>query len=158
VNPGVLIRKANLIVTLILSSHCLKAYKTSNQTNVYPCIPWAVRPSYRVQGRLSWSWVSVAPRAGSSPSAPDAGSAGHTATPARRYTTQSLIGWLTECVIKHRSIDDHNPFNLFNLTKDYSKNFTARKLRTEEHMAVFVVKSFHIQIYGQFIDPSIGYN
>ena len=151
-NQGVLIRKANLIVTLILSSHCLKAYKTSNQTNVYPCIPWAVPPSYRVQGRLSWSWVSVAPRAGSSPSAPGAGSAGHTATPARRYTTQSLIGWLTEWVM-HSSIDDHNPFNLFNLTKDYSKHF-----KREEHMAVFVVKSIHIQIYGQFIDPSIGYN
>jgi len=48
------------------------------------------------------------------------------------------------------SINGHNPYNLFILTIDYSKNFTTVKLLTVtvEHMAMFVVKYIHIQING----------
>jgi len=48
----------------------------------------------------------------------------------------------------HRSIAGHIPYNLLILQKN-SKNFTTMKLLTKEHMAIFVVKSIHIQIIGQ---------
>jgi len=56
----------------------------------------------------------------------------------------------------HRSIAVHNPYNLFILTIVYRKNLTTSYLLTIEHMAMFVVKSIHIQIYGQFMDLSIS--
>ena len=55
----------------------------------------------------------------------------------------------------HRSIAGHNPYNPFILTIVYSKNLTTSWLLTIEHMAMFVVKSIHIQIYGQVMDLSI---
>jgi len=42
----------------------------------------------------------------------------------------------------HRSIAGHNPYNLFNLTIAYSKNFTTLVLLTIERMTLFVVKLF----------------
>ena len=48
----------------------------------------------------------------------------------------------------HRSIAGYNPYNLFILTKDYSKNFTTNKVLTIGHMLMFVVKSINIQING----------
>jgi len=48
----------------------------------------------------------------------------------------------------HRSIAGYNPYNLFILTKDYSKNFTTNNVLTKEHMPMFVVKSIVIQING----------
>jgi len=55
----------------------------------------------------------------------------------------------------HRSISGHNPYTLFILTVDYSKNFTTMQSLTIEHMALFVVKSIYIQIkwsgYGSVI-------
>ena len=48
-----------------------------------------------------------------------------------------------------RSIADHNPYNMFILTIDFSKNSTKIKLLTIEHMAMFVVKSIVIQINGK---------
>ena len=56
----------------------------------------------------------------------------------------------------HRSIAGYNPYNPFILTIVYSKNLTTSWLQTIEHMAMFVVKSIHIQIYGQVMDLSIG--
>jgi len=44
---------------------------------------------------------------------------------------------------------------MFILTIDYSNNFTTNKVLTIEHMAMFVVKSIHIQINGQVMDLSI---
>jgi len=55
----------------------------------------------------------------------------------------------------HRFIAVHNPYNLFILTIVYSKNLTTSYLLTIEHMAMFVVKSIHIQINGQVVDLSI---
>jgi len=50
----------------------------------------------------------------------------------------------------HRSIiAGHNPYNLFILTIDYSKNFTTRLLLTIELMVLIVVKSIVIPINGQ---------
>jgi len=57
----------------------------------------------------------------------------------------------------HRSTAGHNPYNLFILTRVYSKNFPTSYLRTIEHMAMFVVKSIHIQINSQVMDLSIGH-
>jgi len=51
----------------------------------------------------------------------------------------------------HRSIAGYNPYNLFIITIDYSKNFTTRWLLTIGHMSMFVVKSIVIQII------SLGY-
>jgi len=48
----------------------------------------------------------------------------------------------------HRSIAGYNPYNLFILTIDYSKNFTTNKVLTIGHMSMFVVKSIVIQING----------
>jgi len=48
----------------------------------------------------------------------------------------------------HRSSDGHNHYKFFSLPIDYSKNFITRSLQTIEHLAVFVVKSIHIQING----------
>jgi len=56
----------------------------------------------------------------------------------------------------HRSIDSHNPCNPFILTIVYSKKLTTSRLLTIEHMAMFVVKSIHIQFYGQVMDLSIA--
>jgi len=50
--------------------------------------------------------------------------------------------------LMHRSIAGYNPYNLFIITIDYSKNFTTRWLLTIGHMAMFVVKSIVIQIIG----------
>ena len=55
----------------------------------------------------------------------------------------------------HRSIAVRNPNNLFILTLVYSKNLTTSYLLTIEHMAMFVVKSIHIQINGRVMDLSI---
>ena len=55
----------------------------------------------------------------------------------------------------HRSIAGYNPYYLFILTIVYSKNLTTSWLQTIEHMAMFVGKSIHIQIYGQVMDLSI---
>jgi len=44
---------------------------------------------------------------------------------------------------------------MFIFTIYYSKNFTTKYLLTMEHIAMFVVKSIHIQINGQFMDLSI---
>jgi len=44
----------------------------------------------------------------------------------------------------HRSIAGYNPYNLFSLTIDYSKNFTSNKVLTIGHMPMFVVKSIVI--------------
>jgi len=55
----------------------------------------------------------------------------------------------------HRSTAGHNPYNLFILTIVYSKNLPTSYLRTIEHMAMFVVKSIHIQINSQVMDLSI---
>ena len=44
---------------------------------------------------------------------------------------------------------DHNHYNLFTLTIEYGKNFTTTQLLTIELMALFMVKSIHIQINGQ---------
>jgi len=46
----------------------------------------------------------------------------------------------------------HNRYNLFILTIYYSKIFTTMKLLTIEHMAMFLVKSIHIQIIGQVFE------
>jgi len=46
----------------------------------------------------------------------------------------------------HRSIAGNNPYYLFILTKDYSKNLTTSSLLTKEHMPMFVIKSIVIQI------------
>jgi len=46
----------------------------------------------------------------------------------------------------HRSIAGYNPYNLFILTIDYSKNFTTNKVLTIGRMSMFVVKSIVIQI------------
>jgi len=48
----------------------------------------------------------------------------------------------------HRSIAGHNSYNLFILTKGYSKIFTTRKLPQLGHVAMLVVKSIVIQING----------
>ena len=48
----------------------------------------------------------------------------------------------------HRSIAGYNPYNLFILTIDYSKNFTTNKVLTIGHMSMFVVKSIVVQING----------
>ena len=48
----------------------------------------------------------------------------------------------------HRSIAGYNPYNLFILTIDYSKNFTTNKVLTIGNMSMFVVKSIVIQING----------
>ena len=48
----------------------------------------------------------------------------------------------------HRSIAGYNPYNLFIITIDYSKNFTTNKVLTKGHMSMFVVKSIVIQING----------
>jgi len=50
--------------------------------------------------------------------------------------------------VMHRSIAGYNPYNLFILTKYYSKNFTTNKLLAIGHMPMFVVKSIVIQING----------
>jgi len=50
--------------------------------------------------------------------------------------------------VMHRSIAGYNPYNLFILTIDYSKNFTTNKVLTIGHMSMFVVKSIVIQING----------
>jgi len=55
----------------------------------------------------------------------------------------------------HRSTAGHNPYNLFIFTIVYSKNLPTSYLRTIEHMAMFVVKSIHIQINSQVMDLSI---
>jgi len=55
----------------------------------------------------------------------------------------------------HRSIAGHNRYNPLILKIGYSKNLTTSWLLTIEHMAMFVVKSIHIQIYGQVMDVSI---
>jgi len=44
----------------------------------------------------------------------------------------------------HRSIAGYNPYNLFSLTIDYSKNFTTNKVLTKGRMPMFVVKSIVI--------------
>ena len=62
----------------------------------------------------------------------------------------------------HRSIAGYNPYYLFFLTIDYSKNFTTNKVLAIGHMSMFVVKSIVIQINGlayEFINyvlPSQG--
>ena len=56
----------------------------------------------------------------------------------------------------YSSIASHNPYNLIILTIDYRKNFTTMKLLTIEHMAMFVVKSYYIQINGQVRNLSIS--
>ena len=38
---------------------------------------------------------------------------------------------------------------------NYSKNFTTMYQLTEEHMAMFVVRSINIQVNGQVMDVSI---
>jgi len=48
----------------------------------------------------------------------------------------------------HRSIAGYNPYNLFILTIDYSKNFTTNKVLTIGHMSMFVVKSIVIKFNG----------
>ena len=48
----------------------------------------------------------------------------------------------------HRSIAGYNPYNLFIITIDYSKNFITNKVLTIGHMSMFVVKSIVIQING----------
>jgi len=55
----------------------------------------------------------------------------------------------------HIFIDGQNPYNSFILTIVYSKNLITSWLLKKEHMALFVVKSIHIQIYGQVMDLSI---
>jgi len=57
--------------------------------------------------------------------------------------------------LMHRSIAGYNHYNLFILTKDYSKNFTTNKVLTIGHMSVFVVKCIVIQINGLALDLSI---
>jgi len=47
-----------------------------------------------------------------------------------------------------RTIAGYNPNNQFILPIHFSKNFTTLILLTIEHMAMFVVKSIHIQING----------
>jgi len=59
-------------------------------------------------------------------------------------------------ITMHRSTDDHNPYNLFILTVYNSKNLTTRELLTIEHIAMFEVKSFYMQINGQ-VYGSINY-
>ena len=49
----------------------------------------------------------------------------------------------------HSSIAGHNLYNLFILTKDYSNYLNTKKLLTIEHMVMFLVKSFVIQINCQ---------
>ena len=44
----------------------------------------------------------------------------------------------------HRIIAGYNPYNLFILSIDYSKNFTTNKVLTIGHMSMFVVKSIVI--------------
>ena len=56
----------------------------------------------------------------------------------------------------YRSTAGHNPYNLLILTIVYSKNLPTSYLRTIEHMAMFVVKSIHIQINSQVMDLSIS--
>jgi len=54
----------------------------------------------------------------------------------------------------HGTIDVNTPYNLFILTLDYSKNFQHTLVannRTHDNE----VKSIHIQINGQFVDPSV---
>jgi len=55
----------------------------------------------------------------------------------------------------HRAIAGHNPYCLFILAIDSSKKFTTLILLAITHMAIFVVKSIYIQIYGQVMDLSI---
>jgi len=44
-------------------------------------------------------------------------------------------------LVMHRSMDDHNPYNMLIFTKDYTKNFTTRYMwfLTIGQMAMFVV-------------------
>jgi len=46
----------------------------------------------------------------------------------------------------HRSTAGHNPYNPYVLTIYYSKNLTTVQMLIIEHMAMFVVKSIHIQM------------
>jgi len=81
----------------------------------------------------------------------------------RRRSRRSSIGrcwwninadsWLTTMMMRwglvlHRSITGYNPYNMFNITIDYSKNFTTSYLLTIGHMSMFVVKSTVIYISG----------
>jgi len=59
--------------------------------------------------------------------------------------------------LMHRSIAGYNPYNLFILTIDYSKNFTTNTVLTIGHMSMFVVKSVVIQING-LVYGSINYS
>ena len=56
------------------------------------------------------------------------------------------IFWIWQKCTRHRYISGHNPYKLFILTIDYSKNFATMQSLTIEHMAMFVVKSIHIQM------------
>jgi len=81
----------------------------------------------------------------------------HAASPCKHTNTQTLAckTWVISFIFMHRSTEGYNPYNLFNLTTDYSKNFNTTHLLIIEHMVMFVVKSFYIQIIGQFMDLSI---
>jgi len=47
------------------------------------------------------------------------------------------------------SINDHNPYNSFNLKQDLCKNFTSKTLLTILHMTMFVGTSIVIKINTQ---------
>ena len=47
----------------------------------------------------------------------------------------------------HRSIAGHNPYNLFVLTKYYSKNIITRLLLTKGHMSMFVVTNVNLLLF-----------
>ena len=58
----------------------------------------------------------------------------------------------------HNSIASHNPYNLINLTKDYSKDLATNMLLTIGHMVICVVKSIVIQINCQVYESSTDIN
>jgi len=65
--------------------------------------------------------------------------------------------WLTMSM--HKPINGHNPCNIMilHVTIDYNKNFTTMWLLTIKHMALFVVKSLHMQIIEHFMFFSMGF-
>jgi len=57
-------------------------------------------------------------------------------------------------ICMYRSTPGCTPYILFIATTDYSKNFTTMQLLIIEHIAIYVVKSIHIQNNSKIIDKS----
>ena len=77
-------------------------------------------------------------------------------TPALLFVTGPYI---LDRSIMHRSSESYTPYYRCILTKDYRQDFTSMYLLTIEHIAMFVVKSIHInrQVYGLPIEEILRY-